>query len=83
MKLFLGIWIGVIIVGWVLLSLFSMISGGMGTLLLATLIIAALITGFVALSNETDELRQRVKALEEAAAPQSEDTDTAFTGDEA
>ena len=83
MKLFLGIWVGVIIVGWVLLSLFSMISGGMGMLLLATLIIAALITGIVVLSNETDELRQRVKALEEAAATQSEDADTAVTGDEA
>ena len=74
MKLFLGIWVGVIIVGWVLLSLFSMISGGMGMLLLATLIIAALITGIVVLSNETDELRQRVKALEEASAPQNEHT---------
>ena len=81
MKLFLGIWVGVIIVGWVLLSLFSMFLGEMGLLLLVTVVIAVPITGVVALAHETDELRQRVKALEEAAAPQNEHTD--ITTDEA
>lgn len=85
MKTFFLVWISVIIFGWALLNLFGMFFGEMGLLLLATLVIAVPITGLVSLIQETDELRQRVKALEEAAAPKdpdAPDTGSAVTADE-
>jgi hypothetical protein len=50
----------------------SLFSGSLAPLLLVTLIIGALITALVSLSEEMDELRRRVKALEDAAAPEEE-----------
>ena len=72
MKLFLGIWVGVIILGWGFLFAVSLFSGSLAPLLLVTLIIAALITGLVSLSEEVDQLSRRVKALEDATAPKEE-----------
>ena len=72
MKLFLGIWVGVIILGWGFLFVMGLFSGSLAPLLLVTLIIAALITALVSLSEEVDQLSRRVKALEDAAAPKEE-----------
>ena len=75
MKLFLGIWVLVIIFGWVLLFVLSLFGGGMAPLLLGSLIIAALIRGLVAVTSETEqeieELRQRITVLEDALTAQS------------
>ena len=74
MKLFLGIWVGVIILGWGLLFILSLFSGGMAPLLLISLIIAALIRIAVANMEEVDELRRRLKTLEETIGLHEEKT---------
>lgn len=66
MKLFLGAWIGTLLGGWLLLTLFVSFFGNTGLLLLAVTVVAVLIAVIAALSNEVDELRKRLEQLEAA-----------------
>lgn len=66
MKLFLGAWIGALLGGWLLLTVFVSFFGNTGLLLLAVTVVAVLIAVIAALSNEVDELRKRLEQLEAA-----------------
>ena len=66
MKLFLGAWIGTLLGGWLLLTVFVSFFGNTGLLLLAVTVVAVLIAVIAALSNEVDELRKRLEQLEAA-----------------
>ena len=51
MKLFLGAWIGTLLGGWLLLTVFVSFFGNTGLLLLAVTVVAVLIAVIAALSN--------------------------------
>ena len=74
MKLFLGAWIGTLLGGWLLLTVFVAFFGNTGLLLLAVTVVAVLIAVIAALSNEVDGLRKRLEKLE-AADRKQEDRD--------
>ena len=74
MKLFLGSWIGTLLGGWLLLTVFVSFFGNTGLLLLAVTVVAVLIAVIAALSNEVDDLRKRLEKLE-AADRKQEDRD--------
>ena len=74
MKLFLGAWIGTLLGGWLLLTVFVSFFGNTGLLLLAVTVVAVLIAVIAALSNEVDDLRKQLEKLE-AADRKQEDRD--------
>ena len=74
MKLFLGAWIGTLLGGGLLRTVFVSVFGSAGLLLLAVTVVAVLIAVIAALSNEVDDLRKRLEKLE-AADRKQEDRD--------